>query len=181
MLAALQKLLRPVETAIANLVARAVVRRVDDAGRLQLLQLGLLQGEVRDRVEHFQAYGFTSVPLAGAEVVVLFPGGRRDHGLVVASGDRRYRLAGLAPGEVALHDDQGLAIVLRRDGTVEVGGGTMQPAALAPPVRAELDAIWTALGAHVHAGVTTGGGTSGPAAVTPATQTIASSSVKVRT
>lgn len=182
MLKALRQLLRPLATQIANLVARGVVRLADDSAKLQLLQVGVGPEETRDRVEHFQAYGFTSVPLAGAEVVVLFPGGRRDHGLVVASGDRRHRLAGLQPGEVALYTDEGDAIVLRRGSLIEVGrGGPLDPAALATPLRTELDAIWTALQTHVHPGVTTGPGSTSPPTVVKVAQTIASAHVKVRT
>lgn len=182
MLKAIRQLLRPLATQVANLVARGVVRLADDSAKLQLLQVTVGPGETRDRLEHLQAYGFTSVPLAGAEVVVLFPGGRRDHGLVVASGDRRHRLAGLQPGEVALYTDEGDAIVLKRGSLIEIGrGGPTQPAALATALRTELDAIWTALGAHVHPGVTAGGATTGPSPVPPSPQVIASAHVTVRT
>lgn len=186
MLDALAKLLRPIETKLANLVARGVVRRVDDGAKLQLLQLLVLDTEVRERLERCQEYGLTSVPLEGAEAVVLFPGGHRGHGLVVAVVDRRYRPTGLAPGEVALYHHEGDRLTFLNggrarltSGDLELGEGGMQPAVRGTALRTELDAIWTALGAHVHAGVTTGGGTSGPATVTPATQPITSTSVKV--
>jgi phage baseplate assembly protein V len=189
------KLLAPLRNQLANLVARAVVQLVNDEAKLQLVQLGVLEGETREGCERFQEYGFTSVPLPGAEAVVLFVGGRRDHGLVVAVDDRRYRKKDLEPGESAIYSDEGDYVVLKRGRIVEVkagtkllvdapelelGGGTMQPAALATALRTELDAIWTALGAHVHAGVTAGGASTGTAAVAPAKQTIASAAVKVR-
>jgi phage baseplate assembly protein V len=161
------------------------VRLVADSGGLQVLQLGVLDGETRDGVERVQQYGFTSVPLSGAEAVVLFVGGRRDHGLVVAVDDRRYRLRDLAPGEVALYASAGQRMHLKADGSIDVGGGTMQPAALATALRTELDAIWTALGSHTHPvpGVTTGTGstTSSAPVVVEAKETIASASVNVRT
>jgi phage baseplate assembly protein V len=113
MLQSLRQLLRPLVTQVANLVARAVVQLADDGPKLQLLQLGVGAGETRDGCERFQEYGFTSVPLAGAEAVVIFPNGRRDHGLVVAVDDRRYRLAGLAPGDVAVYRAGALHLVLR--------------------------------------------------------------------
>jgi phage baseplate assembly protein V len=109
---------------IANLVSRAIVKRVDDGKKVQALQLGLLHDETRDNVERFQNYGFTSVPLAGAEAVVLFVGGYRDHGLTVMVDDRRYRLTGLAAGEVAIYTDEGDRVVLQRGGTITVTAST---------------------------------------------------------
>lgn len=120
----LQKLIRPLATRIANMVSRAVVTRVDDATKVQAVQLDLLAEETRDDVERVQNYGFTSVPLEGAEAVVLFVGGRRDHGLVVAVDDRRYRMKGLESGEVAIYTDEGDSVVIRRGGIVEVTAAT---------------------------------------------------------
>lgn len=109
---------------VANLVSRAVIRRVDDAKTVQTVQVGALAGETRDGIERFQEYGFTSVPLAGAEGVVLFVGGYRDHGLMVATDDRNARLTDLEPGEVAIYTDQGDKVVIERGGTIRVTAST---------------------------------------------------------
>ena len=101
-------------------VARGVLRRIDDSTTIQTVQTALLAGEVRSAIERFQEYGFSSVPFEEAEVVVVFPGGNRDHGLGIACEDRRYRLKSLAPGEVALYDDLGKTIIFRRDGRLEI-------------------------------------------------------------
>lgn len=101
-------------------VARAVVTLVDDSTKMQLLQLSLLKREVRDNVERFQNYGFTSHPHPGAEAAVMFVGGNRDHGLVVAVEDRRYRLKALAEGEVAIYTDEGDKIVMKRNNVIEI-------------------------------------------------------------
>jgi len=93
---------------------------VDDGKKLQQVQVELLADEVKDSVERFQQYGFTSVPLTGAETVCVFLGGGRDHGIVVAIDDRRYRLTGLENGDVALYTDEGTKIVLGRDRTITV-------------------------------------------------------------
>lgn len=116
--------IRKLSVRIAGVVSRAVVKRVDDSKKRQAVQVALLAGETREALEHFQPYGFTSVPQTGAEGVALFPGGERDHGLVVAVDDRRYRLTGLQSGEVALYTDQGDKLVLKRDGTIEVTAAT---------------------------------------------------------
>lgn len=119
-----ERLLRPLRTRVINMVARAVISLVDDAKKMQLVQIDVLDGETRADVERVQNYGFTSVPLKGAEAAVMFVGGRRDHGLVVAVDDRRYRLTGLQDGEVAIYTDQGDKIVIKRGGDIEVTAAT---------------------------------------------------------
>jgi len=121
-------MLEPLLNRILLLVARAVVRLVNDDPKLQQLQIEALKGEVRDQVERFQEYGFSSVPRppdenGAAEAVALFVGGDRAHALVVAVDDRRYRLQSLASGEVALYDDQGNVVHLKRSNVIEVATG----------------------------------------------------------
>jgi len=82
-------------------------------------RLSLLAEEVRD-CERYQEYGFTSVPLPGAEAITVCVGGSRDHGVVIATGDRRYRLKGLQGGEVALYTNEGDHIKLGRGRIIEV-------------------------------------------------------------
>lgn len=151
-------LLAPLRNRIANMIARAVVKIVDDAGGLQVLQLGVLDGETRDAIERFQEYGFTSRPLAGAEAAVLFLGGRRDHGIAVAVDDRRHRLAGLAEGDAALYRHSGEKVqcksgeVVAKAATVRLGSDSADKAlALAESVSARLDSIQQKFDAHTHA------------------------------
>lgn len=157
MIDVINRMLAPLRTRVANLVARAVVKLVDDAVRMQKLQLQVLADETRDGCERVQQYGFTSVPLEGAEAVVLFVGGRRDHGLVVAVDDRRHRKKDMAPGEVALYTDEGAAVYLKRgrivviDDEIRLGSDSASNfVALANLVLSELNAIRTAFDAHTH-------------------------------
>lgn len=113
------RLTAPLRRAIANMVARAVVQLVADAPKLQELQVSLLTEETRERCERFQQYGLTSVPLAGAEAVVLFVGGLRDHPLVTNVDDRRYRKTGLLGGEVALYNHEGTYVLLKIGNVIE--------------------------------------------------------------
>ena len=44
------------------MVSRAVIKMVDDSLKMQGVQISLLAGEVAEKVERFQEYGFTSHP-----------------------------------------------------------------------------------------------------------------------
>lgn len=98
------------------MIGRAVIAAVTDTTQAQGLQLELLADEVQEGVERFQGYGYTSHPFPGAEALVAFVGGTRSHGIVVQVEDRRYRLKNLAQGEVAIFDDLGQVVHLKRDG-----------------------------------------------------------------
>lgn len=136
------RLMRPLRTRIANTIARAIVNLVDDSGRLQILQLSALQldntsREVIEDGEHFQPYGFFSIPQPGAEAVIIFPNGDRGHPLVVAVTDRRYRPTGGEGGEAGLYTDEGDEIRLARGHLVVVttsGEIRLGSAAAADPV-----------------------------------------------
>lgn len=108
---------------VKNMVARGVVSLVDAGRKLQSLQLKLTAGEVKDSVEHFEPYGFTSNPLGGAEALALFLGGDRSHGVVVCVTDRRYRPQGLQPGEVCIFSHEGDEIRLKEGRVISVTAG----------------------------------------------------------
>jgi phage baseplate assembly protein V len=112
--------MRALRNRVMLTVARAVVSLVDDGKKMQTLQLQLLKREIREEVERFQNYGFTAKPFPGAEGVVVFVGGNRDHGLCIAVDDRRYRLKGLQDGEVAVYTDEGDKIHFKRNRVIEV-------------------------------------------------------------
>jgi len=114
----LRAMIEPIKRRIMMAFGRAVLRAVNDDLARQLLQVEILKGELRDQVERMQNYGFTSVPFAGADAAVAFVGGDRAHGIVLVVDDRRYRLTGLAAGEVAMYDDQGQKVHITRTGIV---------------------------------------------------------------
>ena len=106
--------------ACRNIVARGVLTRVDDARTMQTVQLTLLEGEVQEGAERYQAYGLSAHPLPGAEALVVFVGADRSHPVVAAVDDRRYRPRGLKPGEVCLYTDEGDSILLGRGRQITV-------------------------------------------------------------
>lgn len=115
--------MRALESRVRGMISRAIVRLVDDARAAQELQLELLADESQDGVEQLHPYGFTAHPHPDAEAIVACVGGLRSHMIALVVGDRRYRLKGLVAGEVALHDDLGNVIKLRRT-KIEITGTT---------------------------------------------------------
>lgn len=120
MINSLQKMLSPLRNRIANMVSRCIIQAVNDAAGIQTAQIVCLEGETRDDVERVQQYGFSSAPVSGTEGVVVFVGGRRDHGLIVAVDDRDNRKTGLAEGEVAVYHKDGASLVMKSNGDIEV-------------------------------------------------------------
>jgi len=138
-------------------IGRGDISAVDDTKQAQELQLTLLDGETADQMERFQEYGFTSVPFPKAEAIMACVGGLRGHGVIIAVEDRRYRLTNLIAGEVALYDDQGQAVHLKRDGIYITTSGKVV-------VNATGDVDVTAGGvANIDAATVNLGGAGGPA------------------
>lgn len=121
----IDRLLRPLRRGLAQIVTRAVVTLVNDAAKMQTLQISLLADEHLDGVEHWQPYGFTAVPLAGAEALVVSVGGHRAHSVVVACGDRRYRITGMQGGEVAIYTDEEDKIHFKRGRVIDMETHTL--------------------------------------------------------
>lgn len=109
------KIMGPLARRVRLMIGRGVLALVNDSLRMQALQVRALSGEVLENVEHWQPYGFTYHPLPGGEPLLVFPKGDRSHAVCIAVADRRYRVKGLAQGEVCLFDDLGQKITLYRD------------------------------------------------------------------
>lgn len=165
------RLLDPVRRRVLLAIGRALLRGVDDAGGLQRMQVSLLGPETRDAVERVQPYGLTSVPLAGAEAVVVCVGGNRDHPVVVACDDPRLRPTGLRPGEVCVYGPRGQRLLMTADGMIEIEA---ERVTIRPSDRVRIEGLLEVTGDvtsggislqhHTHTGVEPGSGTSGPPA-----------------
>lgn len=116
----MSRMLGPLAHRISNMLSRGSVAAANAAGKMQALQVRLLAGEVKDIMEHFEPFGFTSKPLPGAEAITAFFDGDRSHGVVLVVADRRYRLRTLDDGEVALHDAYGNRAHFKKDGTLDL-------------------------------------------------------------
>ena len=110
---------------VGNGITRAVLQKADDTQLLQELSFDGFHGESQQTIEHAHPYGFSTYPKAPSVIggvkryavaFVSFLRGNRSHGVVFQVGDRRFRLMKMQEGEVALHDDQGQWVHLKRTG-----------------------------------------------------------------
>ena len=157
MIDAIQKMTEGLRGRVQLMIGRAILSAISDAGKIQTAQAQLLADEVQDDVERIQEYGFASVPLPGAEGVVVFVGGNRDHGLLIATDDRRYRLVGLEAGEVALYDDLGQKVHLTRSGIVIDGGGLPVTVQNTPSVTFDTPTVTATGNLHVNGNIVADG------------------------
>lgn len=170
--------LQPMALRQRNMIARAQVLLVDDSQQLQSLQVAV--PETVPDGEHYQPYGVSSVPLAGAEGVALFPSGDRGHPLIVVASDRRYRPTGGQPGEVTLYTDEGdtirlargHAIVFATSGHILQGSaGAAQQALLGNQFLSALGTLVTAIATAVGTSGSPAGATAAGTAITAALTT----------
>lgn len=112
---ALQRALDPYARKIANMIGTGVIKLIYKSDAMQKLQVSMLEGELRDKVLHYQSYGFAQHPHPGAESLVLFVNGDKTEGLAIVVNDQRYHLQ-VEQGEVAIYDDQKQVVHLTRSG-----------------------------------------------------------------
>lgn len=110
---------------LKSMLARGTVVLANAGKKMQSLQIRLTAGELKDGVEHFEPYGFTSNPLPGAEVLTAFLSGDRSHAVVVVASDRRYRISEVAPGEVVIFTDEGDKIHFKRGQVIDIETQTL--------------------------------------------------------
>lgn len=135
---AFERMMEPLRQRVMLMVAKAIVKMVDDGGGLQRVQIKLLNGELRSDVARVQNYGHSARPSGDTLAVALSIGGNRDHMLVVALDDLAHRPRDLREGEATLYDDLGQRVWLTRDGIVIDGAGKPITIQNAPLLRADV-------------------------------------------
>jgi len=101
------QMIRPVKNRIMLAIARGVIETVDDSEGVQFAKSRFLAGEIREGVERFQNFGFTSNPPADSECIALFPGGNRENGFIISVESRGVRIKNLATGESCQYNSSG--------------------------------------------------------------------------
>lgn len=176
-------LLRPILTRMRGLLRRGTVSRVEESRLMRELQLRAGANDVRDRVEHFEPYGFTGSPLNDAEAILLNIGGDRAHTVAVVVSDRRHRPRDLNLGDVAVYAANGAKVILRNGGGIEITSpagpvsitaselnvtgnikatGNIEAGGNVADSKRSMEADRQLFNVHTHAGVQTGGGTTAP-------------------
>lgn len=122
---------------VMSALARGLVKVVNDSAGIQIMQVKFNPLQTIDNLPRCAEYGFTSNPPEDSDAVVAFAGGDRSNGVVIATGNAKYRMKQLATGEVAIHDNIGQSVYLTANGIVINGGGNPMTVTNTPKIRAE--------------------------------------------
>lgn len=87
------------------------------------IQARVLDRETPPNIERVEPYGFSYRPHPGGQAYLLFPSGNRSYGMAIVIGDKQYQMQ-LEEGEVAIHDDEGNYVLLKRGGIIEAKAST---------------------------------------------------------
>lgn len=87
------------------------------------IQVMVLDEEPLDNISRVEPYGYSYRAKSGCQTYLVFPSGDRSHGLALIVGDKRYQMV-IEEGEVALHDDEGNHVHIKRGGVIEVKATT---------------------------------------------------------
>lgn len=121
----LERWIAPLKRRVMLMIGRAIITVVKDTTGMQTVQVDLGHDEKIDSVECVQNFGFSSHPKSGAQAVVVFIGGNRDHPLVIAADDRNFRPS-LSSGESAMYNAFN-AIVKLKNGVIEINTAKAVP------------------------------------------------------
>lgn len=102
------------------MIGRGRVTTSNDAGTAQVLQLRLSGLELRDTTPRIAEFGFSSRPPVGSDAVLVFVGGDRTNGIVIATGHQASRPTGLEEGETIVYDLFGKFIRFTRSGGIVI-------------------------------------------------------------
>ena len=105
---------------ILAMIGRGRITTSNDSGSAQLLQLRLSALEVRDQTPRIAEFGFSSRPPVGSDAVLVFVGGDRTNGIVIATGHQASRPKGLEEGETIVYDFFGKSIKFTKAGGIVV-------------------------------------------------------------
>ncbi|MBP6010607.1 MAG: phage baseplate assembly protein V [Alphaproteobacteria bacterium] len=105
--------------AVRSTIGRGRIKLVDDTKAVQKAQLVLSANEIVDNLIRVGEYGLASNPPTDSDAIVVFIAGDRTKGAIVGTNHQASRLKNLQRGEVAIFDDQGRWIWLKR-GSIEI-------------------------------------------------------------
>ena len=111
---------------VQTVVARGVVKRVDDSKKVQRVQVDILDGETEDDVEHFQPWGFsfTPDPTPSTEAMLLAVGAERSHTVAVCVQDGSKRPKSAAPSTGGIYRNSKWVVFVDASSVVHIGAET---------------------------------------------------------
>lgn len=98
---------------IRRVILGATVKSTDDATPLQQMKVQTLGRALYDKVEVYAQFGFTSRPPDGLDAVIAERNGKY---VVIAVGDRKFRIRNLESGDTVIYDMRGQTITLNKTG-----------------------------------------------------------------
>lgn len=99
---------------------RGTLNLMNSKDDIQKTQVSGLSGEIISDLEFMQQFGFTSVPPANTQAVIIPIGGATSHGVVIATENGEFRIKNLKGGEVAVYNQSGASIVLKQGKIIDV-------------------------------------------------------------
>lgn len=112
-------------------LTRGTLVKAHDEHMLQTHDVKVMHNETLEGVEHFQTFGFHSVPLPpdkqtkkAAEVIIGFMNGHRSHPVVLSVNDRRTKPKNWKEGEVGLWHNKGATAKFTQDGSWKHDAGS---------------------------------------------------------
>ena len=104
-------------------IIRSTVMGSKPEKKLRELQTLFEIDSAQSDMEHLEPYGFTSEPFVdgATDALNLYFDDECNHGVVLNVADRPYRITDMKEGEVAIYDDKGRKVYLKRD-CIEVDG-----------------------------------------------------------
>ena len=149
----IRAMLDPIKRRILSIVGRAVLKQVYEDQGIQLVRIDDTVGDVRDRVQRMQDFGFSSHPPLESEVLVLFPGGDRTAGIIIKAEDRSTRVKNLSVGESVVYNAHGLRVFLK-EGAIHIGqsDSSTENLVLGQELKSLLSQTLAAIASHTHTG-----------------------------
>lgn len=143
--------IEPIRRRVMGMVSRGTVKVVDDSTKPQTVQVQMNDGEVTFNIEHLQPFGFSSVPVVGADALHVALNANRANGVAVFVNDNRYRPTSQSTGTVCLYTQNAILVRCLPNGTVEIGEEPTQFAARADKVASEINDVIDSLNGLINA------------------------------
>lgn len=105
---------------VRGLIARGVVRSINDKGQTQTATVSTHRNVDRSDVEIFQQFGFASKAGKGGQIILVAVGGDQGDLIGFPTANRSQRLGNLKDGEAAMYGADNSRVHIKADGTVHI-------------------------------------------------------------